>query len=912
VSLASGTKLGPYEIVAPLGAGGMGEVYRARDTRLDRLVAVKVLAGGLAGDRDFQQRFQNEARAISQLTHPHICTLYDIAQHDGTTFLVMELLDGETLADRLARGTPEHPALALDAALAIGIRIADALGAAHQRGIVHRDLKPGNVMLTKTGSGQTVALHVKLLDFGLAKVTAPVVTSTRSLLLTTPLQALTVQGTILGTMQYMAPEQVEGGAVDARSDIFAFGSVLYEMLTGRKAFEGKTQASVIAAILEREPAPLSALEPRIPPLVDATVVKCLAKNPDARWQSAADLATALRWAVSAPLAVASNSALNGAVARGSRGRMARGVAMVAVAAAIFGAAVWAATRYMTTTARPPEPLLFEVFPPSDAMLSPSPIASAAQLALSPDGRYFAFVGVRRRDVSRIWVRRLDSRQTQALAGTEGASFPFWSPDSRFIGFFANGKLKKVDIAGGVPQPLADAGNGRGGAWSPNGDIVFTASPYSAILRVSASGGPVTEETSLNTREGVLQHYWPQFLPDGRRFLYYQRSSTPDHQGIYAKTLGASDATFVLNTDGMAVHTPGYVLFLRDGMLFAIGFDDSRVQTHGDPVRVADGVGSWGATFGYMAVSASATGALAYGPSVVMTTNLHWRNRTGAIVGTPTTPNVYRSPRLSPDEKSVALAMIGKGQGPDIWLLELTRGALSRVTSAAANDWFPVWASDGGRIFFASTRSGASTLFQKTPGAAGDDEQVTETTISGRYPTDVSGDGRFVAVHQVTSDDGYDIAVVQLSKAATPSPWLASPFSEIQARFSPNSRWMAYASDESGRFEVYVRPFPAAAGQWPISVNGGMQPEWRGDGKELFYISADGKLMAVDVTTDAASFTASVPRALFDVDVPEATAPYPTDYAVSADGQRFLVNTVVDQPERPSLTVILNWAAQLGK
>jgi Tol biopolymer transport system component len=543
---------------------------------------------------------------------------------------------------------------------------------------------------------------------------------------------------------------------------------------------------------------------------------------------------------------------------------------------------------------------------------PVPVAASAQLALSHDGRLLAFVAAPRRGVSQLWIRSLDSTEARRLAGTEGATFPFWSPDGRYIGFFAAGKLQKIDVAGGAPQRLADASNGRGGAWSPGGEIVFAASANGPLSRVSATGGVASQETTLRADDGAIFNYWPQFLPDGRRFLYFQRSMQGEHQGIYVKTLGLSDATRVLHTDGLAVHAAGRLLFVRDATLFAVAFDERLLQTRGDPVRVADHVGYSGGTFGYGAFSASRNGALAYGPSVVTTTSLQWRARSGSAAGIPTAPGLYRSPRLSPDEDSVALAVIdARNQSLDILILELTRGGFSRVTDDPWTDWFPVWAPNGSRLFFSSTRSGTAALFQKAPSAAGQGDQILPPAPFGIYPTDVSRDGRFVATHQTSSGDGYDLVVVALAEAAR-QPYLNSRFNEIQPRFSPNGRWIAYASDETGRFEIYVRPFPVADGKWPISAGGGMQPEWRRDGRELFYLSADGKLMAVDVTTDGAGFAAGVPRALFDVDIPETTIPYPSDYTVSADGQRFLVNTVVDQPSRPPLTVILNWAAALGK
>ncbi len=690
MALATGTRLGPYEIVAPLGAGGMGEVYRARDTRLDRIVAVKILAPDLAIDSEFRQRFHTETRAISQLTHPHICTLHDIGEQDGTTFLVMELLVGETLADRLARGTPEQPALSLEAALQIGIQIAEALAAAHQQGIIHRDLKPGNVMLTKAGAGPSAVPHAKLLDFGLAKTAAPVTLSGRSALVTTPPQAVTAEGAILGTMQYMAPEQVEGGVVDARSDIFAFGGVLYEMLTGRKAFEGKTHASVMAAILEREPAPVSAFQPRAPALVEATVTKCLAKNPEERWQSAADLATALRWAVSGPFTDTRDTAA-AALGPRLRRRIARMAVVAALTAATFATAVALTGRYFSGTAAPVRTMRFEIQPPADATWSPSPVSSTAQLALAPDGQQVAFVASPKRGLPQIWVRSFPAVRARALAGTEGASFPFWSPDSQDIAFFADGKLKKVDTSGGRPQTLADAPAGRGGDWGPNGVIIFTPAPNRGLFKISSEGGVVSQVTAVEETGGIT-HYWPQFLPDGQRVIFFQRSGRAESQGIYVKDLQSQAVVRLMTHDGKVVYTPGHLLLVRDGILFAQPFDDRQLRVVGEPMRVADSVGYFGGTFGDASVTASATGTLAHGPSVVLTTALQWRDRRGVIRASATTPGAYRSPRLSTDEKHVVLTVVDQARSAsaDIWMQELARGILTRLTTDVRNDWFPVW------------------------------------------------------------------------------------------------------------------------------------------------------------------------------------------------------------------------------
>ena len=889
MTLTSGTRLGPYEIVAPLGVGGMGEVYKAKDTRLDRTVAIKILP---SADPDLKARFEQEAKAIAGLQHQHICTLYDVGHEGGTDYLVLEYLEGETLAERLARGP-----LKLEEALTAAIAVANALDKAHRAGIVHRDLKPGNIMVTKGG--------VKLLDFGLAKLRPSALAVSGVSIAATAPNPITSEGMILGTLQYMAPEQVEGRETDARTDIFAFGCVLYEMLTARRAFDGTTPASLIAAILEREPTSVATLQLLTPPLADAILRKCLAKNADDRWQSAADLASALRWAVDGTKASVPAAPETGWRRPSVVGALAA-LAGVALAIVLFG---W---RYPPSGTTPPAAVRFEVLPPAGVNLRPTPVASAAQLALSPDGRHLAFIAAAKGGPSQVWVRPLDSVQAQPLAGTEGASFPFWSPDSRVIAFFAAGKLKKVDTRGGPPQTLADAAMGRGGTWNREDVILFTAQANSPISRISASGGTVTPVTTFAADQAILTHYWPQFLPDGRHFLYYQRSAKAEHQGTYVTTLGSSQSTRVLETGARAVYASGHLLFVRDGILFAQAFDDRALRTSGEPVRVADGVGYWAGAFAYTAVTASSSGVLAHGPSVVFTTSLRWHDRAGATIGPPFAARAYGSPRLSPDQTSVMVAITDATTAqPDLWLLALARGTTSRVTSDQSSDLFPVWSPDGS-ILFASLRLGSTSIFQKS--GVSPEEVFSDSVLAGgvaTYPNDVSQDGGFLIYQQSTSR-GYDLGVVPLSGDRKPAPFVAGSSNEVQGRFSPNHRWIAYASDESGKFEVYVRPFPAESTRpTTISVAGGMQPEWRRDGKELFYISADGKLTAVPVVTGQASFTAGTPRALFDVAVPEPTAPYSTDYAVTADGQRFLVNTVIDQPTRPALTVILNWIAGLN-
>ena len=598
----------------------MGEVYRAHDTRLGRDVAVKVLPANFASDPDLRLRLQTEARAISQLSHPHICTLHDIGEQSGAVFLVMELIDGETLASRLAR----HPGrgVSVDDAVRLGVQIAEALGAAHRRGILHRDLKPANVMLARQGPSASGAVHVKLLDFGLAKVVPLAGAEATSNLPTTPPLPLTSAGTLLGTFQYMSPEQIEGSEADARSDIFALGCVLYELLTGARAFDGKSNATIMAAILEREPAPIDSRQAGIPPLLVGIVERCLAKNADERWQSAADVASALRLAAAAGHApdAPTNADRPGGVRR-TRQAIAAALGALALGA---GALAW---RAIAPAATPASEARFEIAPPVDTMWSPSPVASTVQLALSPDGRRLAFVAAARRGRPQIWIRSLDSTQAQPLSGTDDAAFPFWSPDGRFIAYFADGKLKKIDITGGVAQVLADTPLGRGGTWNQDGVILFTPSPNRGIWRVPAAGGQPIPVTTLSSSAAATNHVWPQFLPDGHRFIFYQRSDDSMHQGIYLGALASGEITQVVRNDGMAVPMPGHILLVRDGTLFAQPVDDRTMATLGDAQRVADGIGYTLGTIGYSPVSAAGA-TLAYGPSVRVSTQLQWRDRTG--------------------------------------------------------------------------------------------------------------------------------------------------------------------------------------------------------------------------------------------------------------------------------------------
>jgi Tol biopolymer transport system component len=901
--LAPGTKVGPYEVVGALGAGGMGEVYRARDTRLKRDVALKVLPDSFAFDPDRMARLQREAETLAALNHPNIAQVHGLeeaaAGGPALRALVMELVAGEDLAAKIA-----HAPLPVDEAVAIARQIADALATAHDKGIVHRDLKPANIMVRADGT-------VKVLDFGLAKTAHDAALDLTS----SPTAASagrTGAGVILGTAAYMSPEQARGKLTDHRTDIWAFGCVLYEMLAGKAAFDGENVADTIAMVVKGEP-DWNALPHDVPENVRLLLERCLEKDRHAR---VTDIAVAQFLLTETTSRSTDRSRLPAAAGvshqPSSRKRVlirAAAGLVVTVAALVVGAVTgW---RYAATGAAAPPTTRFEVLPPAGVSLQPAPVASSAQLALSPDGRQLAFVAAAKGGSSQVWLRPLASTQSQTIAGTEGATFPFWSPDSRFIGFFAGGKLKKVDTRGGAPETLADAPAGRGGAWNQDGVILFAGRASSAILRVSASGGPVAPATTFEP--DVFTQYWPQFLPDGRRFLYYQRSANPDLQGIYVASLDSATSTRVLQSETRAVYGSGHLFVVRGGILFAQPFDYDRLRVSGEQIRVADGVGYWATAFAYTAVTASASGVVAYGPSVVFTTSLRWHDRSGPTTGPMVEPRPYVTPRLSPDETSVIVAVTNATTAqPDLWLISLTRGAMSRVTSDQSSDWFPVWSPDGNNVFFGSARTGSTAIFQKS--GAGPESVVAFGAVSGvaTYPADVSSDGKSVLYTQSTNR-GYDVGVLQLAGEQKATPVLAGPFNEVQGRFSPNNRWVAYASDESGRFEVYVRRFPADnTPPVAISISGGMQPEWSRDGRELFYLAADGRLTAVPVVSDTVTFTAGTPTMLFKADVPEPTAPYPNQYVVAADGRRFLVNTIVEQPTRPALTVILNWSATPGR
>jgi serine/threonine protein kinase/Tol biopolymer transport system component len=926
--------LGAYEILALVGAGGMGEVYRARDTRLDRTVAIKVLAASLTGDPQLRERFDREARAISSLNHPHICTLYDVGHHDpspgsgraAVDFLVLEYLEGETLAERLGPsgrsdhlregygGRPLQP-LAPEEALRIGIEICDALDKAHGSGIVHRDLKPANVFLVSKGRSSDRPI-AKLLDFGLAKSAAPVVAASGLSMLPTTPPNLTAQGTILGTFQYMAPEQIEGLEADARTDIFAFGALLFEMLTGRPAFEGKTRASLLGAILKDEPPPVSRVQPVAPATLDRIISTCLAKDPDDRYQSARDLLRDLKWVASG------SSDGSGARTVTPSARSTRVAWLVAALStiALIATAVIALRRTREVTS-PAVPAQFTIVAPEN-MLFGGPRAGgtgiATQLAVSPDGRNIVFVAGTT-STYQIWLRPIAGLAARPIPGTEDGAFPFWSPDSRFIGFFAAGKLKKVQITGGPPIVLCDAPLGRGGSWSRENVILFATTSFerNGLQRVSSAGGTPTVVTTVDPANREDTHRWPHFLPDGRHFFYTASTGTccpASKPGtIRIGSLDPADPTItLLQAESSVSYASRHLLYARDGTLIALPFDPEARQPTGDAFPLAERVGWEGSR--YVSASVSENGTLVYGQgSSLGAQQLTWFDRAGRILGTLGEAAPYINLALSPDERRVAVAMgTGSPQNVDIWIIDIARNVRSRLTVDPGTDVSPLWSPDGTRIAFQGSRAGkAISLRQISSDGTGADELLLEG--SGNFtmtPSDWSKDGRFIA-YAPRSGGQSDIWVLPLFGDRKPFPLTRTPFRESSAAFSPDGRWIAYTTDEDGRNNVYVQPFPGPGAKYPVSRDGGFQPVWRADGKELFYVAADVSLTAVPIDPTS-QIPAGPPQALFQFRSGAPQFDASQLYAVTKDGKRFLVNARSGQTSQSPLTVVVNWPATIQK
>jgi Tol biopolymer transport system component/tRNA A-37 threonylcarbamoyl transferase component Bud32 len=894
--IATGTKLGPYEILGAVGAGGMGEVYRAKDTRLERTVAIKVLPESLKDKPELQQRLEREAKTISSLSHPNICTLYDIGQQEGVSFLVMEYLEGETLEQRLGRG-PLPP----EQTLRIAVEIAEALEKAHRQGITHRDLKPGNVMLTKSGA--------KLMDFGLAKLTdEPPPMATALSEMATQARKLTTEGSIVGTFQYMAPEQLEGQEADARTDLFALGEVIHEMATGKPAFSGKTKASLIASILSSEPPPISTLQPMTPPALDRIVKRCLAKDPDERWQSASDLAAELRW-------IAEGGSQAGIPVPEARARRMKFRLASAIAVAASLAAIAFAIAYFVVATRPVTVIHAQLPAPEKAVFDFTGDFGGPPV-LSPDGRRLVFSAHTAESPKALWVRQLDSDSAQHLDGTDGASFPFWSADSRFIGFFAEGKLKKIAASGGPVTTLADAANPRGGAWGRDDVILFCPDFRSALYRIGAAGGHPAQVTTLDSTKHTT-HRWPFFMPDGKHFVYLATNhsgGTREVNGIYFGSLDGKESKLLVATEGGAQYASGYLLFQSQAVLVAQPFDPARGVLSGEPVPVAEKVqydsGVWRSLF-----TVSENGMLAYqAGSARLGTELMWFDRGGKQTGKLSDRERYSDPRLSPDGRRLAVT-VGDPL-TNIWVFDLDRGTKTRLTFDTATHNMPSWSPDGGRVAFASVAGAAggglgASLHAKASNGTGADELLlaSEPNTTLVYPQ-WSPDSRYLIYERFSGPTGSSVWAVPLSGDKKPFA-VVQPQSQqnniFSSRISPDGRWLAYTSNESGRSEIYVSPFPGGGGRWQITTNGGDAATWRRDGKELFYWANDQMLTAVEVSPQGSEFQVGAAHPLFRLSSPALGMAYD----VTPDGQRFLVNYLPEDTSTP-LTLVVNWTAEVKK
>jgi Tol biopolymer transport system component len=883
MKVVAGTMIGAYEIVDALGAGGMGEVWRARDTKLGRVVALKFLSPPFASDPDRLARFGREARVLAALNHPNIASIYGFEDASDAHALVLELVDGPTLADLIA-----HRPIPVDEAFRIARQIVEALDAAHGQGIVHRDLKPANIKVTPNGV-------VKILDFGIAKTIAPAADP----LLSSMSPTLTVQGTyagtLLGTAAYMSPEQARGGPVDRRADIWAFGCVFHEMLTGTRLFAGDTVSDTLAAVLRADPT-----FDGIPARAERLLRSCLQKDPNRRLRDIGD----------ADLLMTAVDPIEGHTTSTSpvRSRVAWAVAAGFAALAVLLAFVHLREQPLVLA-----PVSFQLLPPDKVSYT------GGFFVLSPDGSRIAFSGVGMDGRNHLWIRTMSVLEPKLVRGSEGGTSPFWSPDGKWVGFVAGGQLKRVDVNGGTPQMVADRVGNRGNSWSESGVILLGAD---RIYKVPAAGGALVPVTTLDPARRETFHARPFFLPDGRHFLFVRASAVPDMTGIYVgsiddppgqpgkRVMGGSIGPMFVPTPGTKV---GRLFFLRDRQLMVQPFDTDRLELGGDPVLVAEPVGDNGNAIGYFSVSP--TGVLAYRGGTEET-RLTWFDRHGTVIGEPGDPARYDEVELSPDGRRVAAPRYGANH--DIWLVELARGVSTRLTFDPSWDNHPVWSPDGNQIVFASNRTDPRDLFRKLSSGAQDEERVLATD-KPKTPLDWSRDGRFLLYSEVNGAQGEDLWLLEHPGGAPAErktiPFLATPFRESEGKFSPDTQWIAYTSDESGRSEVYVRAFQgtgAGAEKWIISVGGGSQPRWRADGKEIFYVAPDRRIMVVGLKP-LPSFNASVPQPLFTAPVVGGVGNVTSErlWDVSGDGQRFLVAVAPDAGRSP-LSVVLNWRAGVSR
>jgi Tol biopolymer transport system component len=881
--VGTGSHLGPYEILSAIGAGGMGEVYRARDRRLDRTIAVKVLAPNLSANPEYRQRFEREARTVAALSHPHICPVYDIGAQDGLHYLVMEYLEGENLAARIGKGP-----LPIDAALRYAIQIADALDQAHRHSVVHRDLKPGNIMLTKSGA--------KLLDFGLAKVCEPRVSASGNLTAaptaTTP---LTGQGLIVGTLQYMAPEQLEGREADARSDIFSFGLILYEMIGGKRAFEAGSQAAIISSIMTSEVPALSSLQSAVPPALDHVVTTCIAKDPDARWQTAHDVLLQLKWIAEAGSRAGVPAPV---VARRKRHHLAL---WSALAASSCAAMILAWLHFSERPAPPQPPVRFAIHAPAESGF----LAGVDIPVLSPDGGRLVFTASLRTGGRVLWYQPLDALEAKPLPGTENAVLPFWSPDSRSVAFYSEGdkKLKKVDISGGSALPVcATKGGSASGAWLPDGAIIFF--DEGLLMRVPAAGGEPKPVFGRDVPAPKMAQLWPRALPDGRHILFLAVGPETAKEGIYAADLESKQTHMILPVRSLFEYSPaGYILYNRQQAIMAQRFDARKLTVNGDSLPVVDRAGEFSSVWGATA-SVSANGTLVYSRPVNRAAQLQWYTREGKKLGSVAGSRNYNQLLISPDGRRVAVETEGTEKSPNrnIWLLEVSTGILSPFTpNTDVPHGDAVWSPDSRDLVYMSSKGGKSVILRKPAG--GGAEQVVISPDAALYPEESLADGSILAINA----HGKDIVRISPS-GGKPESIFHTDFESDEPHVSPDGRWIAYACNESGQWEIYITAFPSFNNRHQASNAGGIAPVWRTDGKELFYLTPDGKLMSVNFKGGAQAET-SIPVELFQTRL--RADPRYNQYTVTGDGQRFLMYEPVEENEQPYY-VVMNWTSLLKR
>jgi len=888
MALTSGTRLGPYEIQSPLGAGGMGEVYRARDTRLDRQVAIKVLPSHLA-NTEAKQRFDREARAISALTHPNICTLYDVGHQDGISYIVMELLEGETLSHRLVRG-----AMPPDQVLKYGSEICDGLEKAHRSGVVHRDLKPGNIMLTKSGA--------KLLDFGLAKPPAPMnapAALTGALTLTSPATPLTQQGSLVGTFQYMSPEQIEGREADLRSDIFSLGAVLYEMTTGKRAFEGKSMLSVASAILEKEPEPISSIQPLVPPALDHTIRTCLAKDPEERFQTAHDVKLQLKWISQG----GSQAGVAKPIAARRKRREWMGWAIGGVLALVMLSAGW-------LLHRPSEAPVLRANLLLPTKLRLDSINTA--VALSPDGKKLAMAAVGEGGKQQIFVRSLDALTVQPILGTEEASYPFWSPDGNYIGFFAQGKLKKIALSSGAVQTICDAADGRGATWSKDGIIVFSPAGDNPLFSVPDSGGTPSPLTTLDKPSQSHRH--PQFLPDGKHVLYFIGAPGSTNTGIYVVSLDDKKSTFVVASQARAQYVePGYLLYMRERSLIAQPFSASSLKLSGQAIPIAQQL-QFGALRWVSNFAASRDTLLYESEEGGGLWQLTWLDLDGKQVGKVGEPREQNGAMVSPDGKrAVATVAEKNGSKTALWMYDLSRGLANRFTFEDGDTDDPAWSPDSKQLAYSLNNATGWKILTRTADGSGSPQELLSSQAPV-HPQYWSPDGKFLTYNAVnTSTKKFEVWMLPLNGERKPYVFLSGDANIRGLTFSADGRWLVYVSNESGRDEVYITPFPGPGEKRQVSPQGGFAAWWYGKPgmKDEGIVYADpaastAVLIPVAEKNNALEFGA--PRVLFaGRNFSDANSG-----AFAPDFKKMLVSLSTKAETSNSVVMVNNWRAELAK